>query len=162
MRLSRTLWLAVALASIGVVRLFSDFLTDIDPTWIDAFEGTPLRYLARTPDGTLVGALNSQYFKVLAVPCGVAGIFLVNAGLTGGLAAAEQRWARRSFRLAGILALAVICAGCELEKATHLFGLPTGLVEGELAWLNHVVHNAGAVLAYPLSGFLRYRAPGSG
>ncbi|MCG8460334.1 MAG: hypothetical protein MI919_28970, partial [Holophagales bacterium] len=106
-----------------------------------------MRFLARTTDGSVAGNLNVQYFKVMAVPCGLAVNFLVNGGLTGGIAAAERRWASPRFRLTCIVALAVVCAFCEIEKATHLLGLPTGLVEGERAWLNHVVHTAGAVLS---------------
>lgn len=157
-RLSWTILLAAVLATIGVARLFSDFLTDIDPTWALCLGDSPLRFLARTTDGSLAGNLNVQYFKVMAIPCGMALIFLVNGGLTGGVAAAERRWARPRFRLTCIVALAAVCALCEVEKATHLLGLPTGLVEGERAWLNHVVHTVGGVLAYPLSSLLRYRA----
>jgi hypothetical protein len=149
--------LAGALAVIGLARLFADFLTDIDPTWIWILGDSPIRFLARTTDGSFAGNLNAQYFKVLAVPCGLAVVFLVNGGLTGGIAAAERRWARPRFRLAWIVALAAVCALCEVEKAAHLLGLPTGLVEGERAWLNHVVHNVGAILAYPLSSLFRYR-----
>jgi len=149
--------LAVTLAAIGVLRLFSDFLTDIDPTWIWFLGDSPIRFLARTTDGSLAGNLNVQYFKLLAVPCGLAVIFLVNGGLTGGVAAAERRWASPRFRVTWIFALAAVCVLCEVEKATHLLGLPTGLVEGERAWLNHVVHTVGAVLAYPLSSLFRYR-----
>ncbi len=145
------------LAAIGVLRLFSDFLTDIDPTWVTVLGDSPLRLLARTTDGSVAGNLNVQYFKVMAVPCGLAVIFLVNGGLTGGIAAAERRWANPRFRLTCIVALALLCAFCEIEKATHLLGLPTGLVEGERAWLNHVVHTSGAVLSYPLSHLFRYR-----
>lgn len=148
---------AAALAAIGLLRLFSDFLTDIDPTWVSVLGDSPLRLLARTTDGSVVGNLNVQYFKVMAIPCGLAVIFLVNGGLTGGVAAAERRWARPRFRLTCIVGLAVVCAFCEIEKATHLLGLPTGLVEGERAWLNHVVHTAGDVLSYPLSSLFRYR-----
>ena len=53
----------------------------------------------------------------------------------------------------------MLCALCEIEKATHLMGLPTDLIEGEKAWLNHVVHNVGGALAYPLSSVFRYRVP---
>jgi len=158
LRLSWSVLLAGALASIGLVRLFSDLVTDIDPSWVTVLGDSPLRLLARTTDGSLWGDLNVQYFKVLAVPCGLAVIFLVNAGLTGGIAAAERRWASLRFRSACILALAVVCALCEIEKATHLLGLPTGLAEGERSWLNHVVHNVGALLSFPLSSHLRYRA----
>lgn len=156
-RPSWSLLFAVALAAIGVLRLFSDLLTDIDPTWATVLGDSPLRFLARTTDGSLAGNLNVQYFKVMAIPCGLAVIFLINGGLTGGITAAERRWANPHFRLTCIIALAVVCAFCEIEKATHLLGLPTGLVEGEKAWLNHVVHNAGGVLSYPLSSLFRYR-----
>lgn len=158
-RPSWSLLFAAALATIGLIRLFCDFLTDIDPTWVTVLGDSPLRFLARTTDGSVAGNLNVQYFKVMAVPCGLAVIFLVNGGLTGGIAAAERRWASPRFRSTCIVSLAVLCAFCEIEKATHLLGLPTGLVEGERAWLNHVVHNVGAVLSYPLSYLFRYRVP---
>ena len=156
-RLSWSILLAAALATVGVLRLFSDIYTDIDPGWVSCLGEGPLRLLARTTDGSVAGNLNVQYFKVMAIPCGLAGIFLVNGGLTGGIPVAERRWASRRFRVTCIVALAAVCALCEVEKATHLLGLPTGLVEGERAWLNHVVHNIGGILSYPLSTVLRYR-----
>jgi hypothetical protein len=155
-RLSRTLILAAILAAVGMLRLGSDLLTDIDPSWASWLDGSPLRYLVvRVSDGSLAGNLNVQYFKVLAIPSGLSVVFLLNAGLTGGLQAAARRWADARFRLAAIAAL---CTFCEIEKATHLFGLPTGLVKGERAWLNHVVHAVGGVIAYGLSHVLRYTA----
>jgi hypothetical protein len=156
-RLSWSLLLAAVLATIGVLRLSSDFLTDIDPTLVSCLGDSPIRFLARISDGSLAGNLNVQYFKVMAIPCGLACLFLINGGLTGGIAAAERRWASRRFRLICIVALAAVCAFCEVEKATHLLGLPTGLVRGERAWLNHMVHNVGGVLSYPLSLLFRYR-----
>jgi hypothetical protein len=156
-RPSWSLLFAALLATVGVVRLFSDFLTDIDPTWVTVLGDSPLRLLARISDGSFAGDLNVQYFKVMAIPCGMALVFLVNGGLTDGIAAAERRWASPRFRLTCIVALAAVCALCEIEKASHLLGLPTGLVRGERAWLNHVVHTAGGILAYPLSSLLRYR-----
>ena len=156
-RLSWSLLLAAALAAIGLARLFSDFLTDIDPTWALCLGDSPLRFLARTTDGSFAGDLNVQYFKVMAIPCGLAVIFLVNGGLTGGFAVAERRWASPRFRLTCIVALAAVCAFCEIEKATNLLGLPTDLLKGERAWLNHVVHTVGGILSYPLSLLFRYR-----
>jgi len=158
-RLSRTLILAAILAAVGLLRLASDLLTDVDPSLASWLDGSPLRYLVvRMSDGSLVGNLNVQYFKVLAIPCGLSVVFLLNAGLTGGVQAAARRWADARFRLAAIAALAVLCTFCEIEKATHLLGLPTGLVKGERAWLNHVVQAVGGVVAYGLSGVLRYTA----
>lgn len=156
-RLSWALVPIAFLAVLGVVRLFCDFLTDIEPGWADCLGEGPLRLLARTTDGSLAGDLNVQYFKVMAVPCGLACVFLINGGLTGGIRVAERRWASPRFRLSCIAALAAVCALCELEKAHHLLGLPTLLVAGEEAWMNHVVHTVGAVLAYPLSSLFRYR-----
>jgi hypothetical protein len=157
LRWSWSLLPAAALAALGLLRLFSDFLTDIDPTWASILGDSPLRFLARINDGSPAGYLNVQFFKFLAIPCGLAGIFLVNGGLTGGIAAAERRWASRRFRLACIVGLAVFCAFCEVEKASHFLGLPTGLATGERAWLNHLVHAAGGILSYPLSSLFRYR-----
>lgn len=156
-RLSRTLVLAVLLAAIGLLRLGGDLLTDIDPTWAWWLDGSPLRYLiVRVTDGSLIGNLNVQYFKMLAIPCGLSVVFLLNGGLTGGVRLAARRWADPRFRASAIVALAAVCALCEIEKATHLLGLPTGLAIGERSWLNHVVHSVGGVIAYPLSRSLRY------
>ncbi len=134
-RPSWSLLLAVVLAVVGLVRLASDLITDLDPTWVTFLGDSPLRLLARTTDGSVAGNLNVQYFKVMAIPCGLAVVFLVNGGLTGGIAAAERRWASARFRLTCIAALALLCTLCEIEKATHLLGLPTGLVKGERWWL---------------------------
>lgn len=158
-RHSRTLILAAILAAVGLLRLGSDLLTDIDPSWASWLDGSPLRYLiVRVSDGSLAGNLNVQYFKLLAIPCGLSVVFLLNAGLTGGVQPAARRWADARFRLSVIAALAALCTFCEIEKATHLLGLPTGLVPGERAWLNHVVHAVGGIVAYGLSRVLRYTA----
>jgi hypothetical protein len=158
-RISRTLILAAILAAVGLLRLGSDLLTDIDPSWASWLDGSPLRYLVvRVSDGSLAGNLTRQYFKILAIPCGLSVVFLLNAGLTGGVQAAARRWADVRFRLSAIAALAALCTFCEIEKATHLLGLPTGLVQAERAWLNHAVHAVGGVVAYGLSRVLRYTA----
>jgi hypothetical protein len=158
-RLSRTLILAAILAAVGLLRLVSDLLTDIDPSWASWLDGSVLRYLVvRVSDGSLAGNLNMQYFKVLAIPCGLSVVFLLNAGLTGGVHAAIRRWADPWFCLSAIAALAALCTFCEIEKATHLFGLPTGLAQGERASLNHAAHAVGGVVAYGLSRVLRYTA----
>ena len=155
--LSRTLILAAILASVRLLRLASDLLTDVDPSWASWLDGSPLRYLVvRVSDGSWAGNLNVQYFKFLAIPCGLSVVFLLNGGLTGGVQPAARRWADARFRLAAIAALAVLCTFCEIEKATHLLGLPTGMVKGERAWLNHLVHAVGGVIAYGLSRVLRY------
>lgn len=121
MRLSRTLLLAGLLAAIGLVRLGGDLLTDIDPTWAWQADDTPLRYLiVRVTDGSVIGDLNVQYFKLLAIPCGLSVVFLLNAGLTGGIGPAARRWADSRFRLAAIVALAAVCALCERASMVEL------------------------------------------
>ncbi len=158
-RLSQTLILAGILAAIGLLRFGSDLLTDIDPSWASWLDGSPLRYLVvRVSDGSLVGNLNVQYFKVLAIPCGLSIVFLLNAGLTGGVKPAARRWADPRFRLSAIVALAAFCTFCEIEKAVHLLNLPTGLAIGERSWLNHLAHAVGGVAAYGLARVLRYTA----
>jgi hypothetical protein len=63
---------AGVLAIIGFMRLGSDMLTDVNATWAQGLDGSWLRYLVRSAtDGTWAGDLNVQYFKILAVPCGV-------------------------------------------------------------------------------------------
>lgn len=54
------------MAVIGLLRLFGDFLTDIDPSWIWCVGDSPIRSLAQTTDGSLAGNINVQYFKVVA------------------------------------------------------------------------------------------------
>lgn len=68
-------------------------LTDASVNWINTLSGSPLRYLFRAPtDGTLWGDMSVQYFKVLAVPCGIAGLYLLHQFLSADLHQAERKW----------------------------------------------------------------------
>jgi hypothetical protein len=44
----------------------------------------------------------------------------------------------------------------ELEKQFHMFGMATLLLEGERSWLNHVTHVVSGVLAWFITGALRF------
>ena len=108
-RASRTVILAAVLAIVGLLRLATDLLTDVDPGWV----------------------------AVLGDPLSV--VFLVNAGLTGGVPAAAR--SARSAR--------------SRRRPTSSLSRP--------GWsrLNHVVHAAGGVIAYVPSRVLRYTPTGS-
>lgn len=151
---------AFVLSIVGLLRLASDLLTDVQPDWSAALAGSAYRYLVRgASDGTLLGTLNVQYFKVFAIPCGVSVAFFLHLVVAGGLRAAQARWRQRSTRVAGVGSLLAICTFIELEKAHGLLGLGFGgLLAGEASWLNHVVHVAGAALAWRLMRALRYPA----
>lgn len=150
------------LALTGFLRLAGDMLTDANPAWTDALRGTWLLHVVRTAgDGTLAGALNTQGFKLLAVPCAMGVCYFINLVVAGSLSEADRRWrapANRALAVAGLLAL---CTFIEIEKATHRFGLGlAGLLDGERAWANHALHGAGALLGWWLSGRLCYaRSP---
>src|SRR5258706_15742702 len=85
-RLSRTLILAAILASVGLLRLASDLLTDVDPCWASWLGGAPLLCLfVRVLGGSLCRNLNLQYLNFLAIPCGLSLGFLLHCGFTGGV-----------------------------------------------------------------------------
>jgi ubiquinone/menaquinone biosynthesis C-methylase UbiE len=155
---------AGVLAAIGTLRLGSDYLTDVSPSWGASLAGTWLRYVVRTAsDGTVAGDLNVQYFKLLAIPCGISVWFFLNLLLAGSLGAADRRWRTLAVRLFGVGSLFALCTGIEIEKATHVFGLGlAGLLEGERPVVNHALHGVGAALGFWLTGRLRYAgtAPG--
>ncbi len=147
-----SLWTAAILSAIGAGRLLSDFLTDADPGWSQRVFGSgsssPLRYLVRAPsDGTWFGDLNVQWFKLLAIPCAIAGLWVVKRLTSSDLRATEQLWRSRAYRIAFLALFAAMCLVAELEKSTHFLGLRmAGLLEGERLWLNHVAHLVSLVL----------------
>ncbi len=159
-----SLLVAALLALIGAGRLTSDLLTDADPGWSQRLVGSPLRYLVRAPsDGTLLGDLNVQWFKLLAIPCSVAGLYLVKRLLSSDLRYTQGLWQSRVYRVAFLALFAVMCVVMELEKSYHLFGLRmAGLLDGERAWLNHVIHAASLGLGALLMSWLRFVEPGNG
>ena len=153
--------LAVAgtLGILGLLRLATDMLTDARPHWASALDGTAYRYLVRAgTDGSLAGDLNVAWFKLLAIPCGVAVAWFLNLLLAGSLTAADRRWTSPRGRIFVLGSLAAICTLIEVEKATALLGLGlTGLLPGETPVGNHIAHAVSLVLGALLMTRLRYR-----
>lgn len=145
---------AVILVAVGAFRAVCDTLHELNPNYWTPWAGHWLRYLLRAPtDGTILGMLNTQWFKTLAIPCGISLIYLRDR-LVGPAGAAEfHDWAVRGVWIGVFLAGFTMV---ELEKQLHLLGMQAALLEGELASLNHVAHGLGAWIAWRLSGCLTF------
>lgn len=148
---------AVVLVIIGVLRFVTDTLHEIDRDYWQALASTPFRYLVRAPsDGSLLGDLNAQFFKLLSIPTGLA---LVWIGYRFGSGTLERK--RQSFRDPAIRAIWIgsFFVGftlIELEKHYHFLGMSTLLVDGEQPWLNHLTHIASGALAWFITGQLSF------
>ncbi len=149
---------AIALGLLGALRAASDVLSDVSPGWWEILAGTPLRYVVRAPDdGTVAGSLNVQFFKVLAIPCGVCWLYLAMRLMATDRRQAQRGWESRTTRVVGLGALLVMATLMEIEKATHVFGLTmAGLLPGEVAWVNHALHLLSAGLGFLLMRWLRF------
>lgn len=148
---------AAALLAIGVLRFVSDSLHEFDPNYWRAFEGTPLRYLVRAPsDGTWAGWLNAQFFKLLAMPSALALVWLSHRFASGSLEQRRERFVDPVIRGVWLGSFLLGFTFIELEKQFHFLGMATVLVDGEQAWLNHVLHLVGTVLAWLLGGWLAF------
>ena len=159
-----SLAVALVLTVTGIVRVVSDFLADVDPGWARVLDGTPwrwTRYLLRTSsDGTFLGELNVQWFKVLAVPCAIAGLWLVKRITARDLADADRLWRTPAYRAAFVVLFAAMCLVAELEKNHHWLGLRmSGQLAGESAAWNHVAHAGSVGLGAWLMTWLCFVAP---
>ncbi len=152
-----SLAVALVLVAIGVLRFVTDTLHEMNPNYWQAFVGTPLRYVIRAPsDGSLSGRLNAQYFKLLAVPSGMALIWLWARFDSGTWEDKREAWADATPRLIWIGSFLAGFTLIELEKQFHMLGMSTLLVEGERSGLNHVVHLISAGLAWWLADQLQF------
>jgi hypothetical protein len=150
-----SLLIASSLVLIGAVRFITDVLHERDPDYWMSLAGSWLRYVVRAPtDGTLLGAINAQWFKLLAIPSGISLIYLRDRFAPGTPAsneAAFHDWAVRGVWIAVFwLGFTVI----EIEKQLSPFSMGVHLVEGEDPLINHIAHIIGAVLAWKLAGAL--------
>ncbi|MEE9385388.1 MAG: hypothetical protein V3V08_18430 [Nannocystaceae bacterium] len=69
---------AVTLVMVGAFRFATDTLHELDPQYWEVVQGSGLRYVIRAPsDGTVLGWLNAQWFKLLSIPCGISLIFFL-------------------------------------------------------------------------------------
>ncbi len=149
--------MALGFVVIGVLRFATDTLQESDPDYWRALAGTPLRYLVRAPsDGTVLGDLNAQFFKLLSIPSLLCGLWLTRRFGAGSLATKATEFRDPVVRSVWIGASLLGFTMIELEKQFHMFGMATLLLEGERSWLNHVTHLASAVLAWFLTGALRF------
>lgn len=154
-----SLAIALVLIAIGVLRFVTDTLHEMNPDYWRALEGTPLRYLIRAPsDGTALGWLNAQFFKLLSVPSGIALIWLWARFDSGTWTDKREAWADATMRLVWIGSFVAGFTLIELEKQFHMLGMSTLLVEGERSWLNHVVHVVSAGLAWWVASKLEFEA----
>ena len=149
---------ACVLAFIGLWRFASDMLTDGSWGWWKAVDGTWLRYTVRAPsDGSFWGDLNAQWFKILAVPCGISCVYLARRLMSMDLRETQSEWASRTIRLLYVGAIFVIITICEIEKKTHVFGLKmAGVLPGEVWWLNNAIHSASAIIGWYYARWLRF------
>lgn len=147
--------LAATLVVVGFLRFVTDTLHELDPDYWRGLEGSWLRYVVRAPsDGSFLGDLNAQCFKLLAIPSGIALIYLRNRLGPGTSRANEAEFHDWTVRGVWIAVFFVGFTVIELQKQFSFLSLNTRLVAGEDPWVNHLVHAGGAVLAWKLAGVL--------
>ena len=160
-RLSPSISLAIAsvLVAIGVLRFVTDTLHEYDPDYWQPLGDTWLRYVVRAPsDGSVLGDLNAQWFKVLAIPSGISLVFLRSRLASGTLADNERAF--RDWAVRGVWIAVFFLGFTALELHKHLAASSrTVLVVGEDPWLNHVAHVLSAIAAWGLSGRLALVSP---
>jgi hypothetical protein len=147
-----SLVLALVLVLIGVTRSITDTLHELDPDYWRAVEGTHLRYAIRAPtDGTFLGDLNAQWFKLLSIPSGISLIYLRSRFSSGTDVERESEFHDWAVYATWLFVFFVGFTVIELQK--HLAFLPfnTRLVEGEDPFLNHLAHVLSALLAWQLA-----------
>jgi hypothetical protein len=150
--------LALVLVVIGALRFVTDTLHELDPNYWQALAGTPLRYLVRAPtDGTVLGDLNAQFFKLLAIPTGLALVYLFHRFGSGTLEDKARSFRDPAVRWVWILSFLAGFTLIELEKQHHFLGMGTLLVAGESPGLNHLTHLASVALAWLLTQMLAFQ-----
>ena len=151
---------AVLLVLVGIWRYHSDVQLDLhrdDPAYLEYLQRHPLRYLMRGPsDGTLLGDLNTQWFKVLSIPCAMALLYLWFRRRYGTLREGGYRFGQRWVRVLWISTFFVAFTLMEIEKEFGLLGNMARMQEGERFWLNHLAHVVSAGLAWLLVSRLSF------
>lgn len=147
---------AATLVVVGLARLVTDTLHEVDGEYWMAAQDSCVRYLIRAPsDGTWAGNLNAQWFKILSIPAGISLIFLRNRFGPGEAATSEEEF--RDWAVRGVW-IGAFLAGFTFLELQKQFG-DLALVAGEDARTNHMVHGLSAVLAWTLSGRFTFEAP---
>lgn len=149
--------IAAALVVIGALRFVTDTLHEFNPDYWRPLADTPLRYLIRAPsDGSIFGDLNAQWFKLLAVPSGLALVWLAYRFGSGTLERKAAQFRDPVIRAVWISSFLAGFTLIELDKQIDLFGMGAIMVSGERAWLNHVIHLLGGLGAWFMTGALRF------
>lgn len=152
--------IAALLLMIGVLRFLTDTLYEFNPEYWRALAGTPLRwlrYVVRAPsDGTWLGDLNAQFFKLLSIPAGLALVWLAHRFGSGTLEHKAHSFRDPVIRAVWIGSFLAGFTLIELDKQLNLFGMGSVMVAGESAWLNHLTHLVSAGVAWSLTGALRF------
>lgn len=148
-------------AGIGGWRFLSDVLFDAYPQWIQSVSHSWLYYTVRGPsDGSFWGDLNTQYFKILSIPCGISCLFVLRWFFSEDLGVTQREWQSTEFRGIVLGSLALMVTICEIEKATHVLGLKmAGLLRGEKGEWNHFLHLVSALLGWYYMNWLKFVPP---
>jgi hypothetical protein len=146
---------AVLLVLVGVARWASDIAADAhrdDPDYWRRLAASPLwflRYVLRTPsDGTFLGDLNIQWFKLLSIPCATSLVYLWFRRRYGSLRAGARRFADPRIRLLWVATFFVAFLLIELDKEFRIFGTTAPELRGETFWKNQLAHVVSAVAAW--------------
>lgn len=156
---------AVLFVLVGCWRFASDVVLDArskDPQYLAWLATSPLRYVVRGPsDGTLLGDLNTQWFKVLSIPCAMAFVYLWHRQRLGSLRAGAAHFGQRWVRALWVGVFFVAFTLIEVEKQFQVFvwlGMKTAPMQpGESFWLNHLAHVISATLAWLLVARLSFQ-----
>lgn len=151
---------AVLLVAIGMWRFASDVQGDLhrnDPSYWEALAQSPWRYVMRGPsDGSFWGDLNTQWFKVLSIPCAMSLVYLWFRRRYGTLKEGAYRFSYAPIRAVWIGTFFVAFTLMEIEKEFRLLGNMAPMLEGERFWLNHLAHVLSAALAWLLASRLSF------
>lgn len=146
---------ALLLVAIGVWRYASDLQADVhrnDPAYWEALAKSPWRYVMRSPsDGTFWGDLNTQWFKILSIPCAISLVYLWFRRRYGTLKEGARRFSYAPIRALWIGTFFVAFTVMEFEKQFGIFGNMAPMLPGETFWRNHLAHVFSAGLAWLLA-----------
>lgn len=151
---------ALLLVLVGTWRYHSDVQLDLhrdDPAYVEWLQTHPLRYLMRGPsDGTLLGDMNTQWFKVLSIPCAMSLVYLWFRRRYGTPQEGGRRFGQTWVRALWISTFFVAFTLMEIEKEFGLLGNMARMQAGERFWLNHLAHVLSASLAWLLASRLSF------
>ncbi|MCW8138272.1 MAG: hypothetical protein KIT58_05135 [Planctomycetota bacterium] len=151
---------ALLFVLVGCWRFYWDVQGDLhrdDPAYWAALAASPLRYVTRCPsDGTFWGDLNTQWFKVLSVPCAMSLVYLWFRRRYGTLREGGWRFGQTWVRALWVGTFFVAFTLMEVEKEFRVLGNMAPMLAGERFWLNHLAHVLSAFLAWHLVARLSF------